>query len=422
MAEIIEMPKMTDTMTEGVLVAWHKKVGDKVKAGDILAEVETDKATMELESYFDGYLLYIGVEAGSTVAIGQLVAIIGKQDEDITPILEKYSKKVDKSTVSQEVAAEAPISAAAVNTAQQAHSQEVLVGATVGVAVASDDRIKASPLAKALAKEKGIELSSIVGTGEGGRIIKRDIESFKPAAPIIEMVPPASVLEAGPYVDVPLTQMRKTIARRLSESKNTAPHYYLTMAIRMDKAAEFREQIKNDSGTKISYNDMIIKAAALALKKHPKVNASWLGESIRQYNYYNIGMAVAMEEGLIVPVIKNADAKGLIEISNEARLLSEKARNKQLQPQEYQGNTFTISNLGMYGIEEFTAIINPPDVCILAVGAINEQPVVENGQITIGKIMKVTLSCDHRVVDGAVGSEFLQTLKYLLENPIRMLL
>jgi pyruvate dehydrogenase E2 component (dihydrolipoamide acetyltransferase) len=421
MAEIIEMPKMTDTMTEGVFVAWHKKVGDKVKAGDILAEVETDKATMELESYFDGVLLYIGVEPGSTVALGQLVAIIGKEGEDIQPILEKYANKTKSAAAVQELETVASSVAAP---AQAAEAKAAIPSAPLPAN--EEARIKASPLAKAMAKEKGIPLTDIVGTGEGGRIVKRDVEHLVPEVIIppkpVEPIVFPSFAEAGPYIDIPVSQMRKTIAKRLSDSKNSAPHYYLTMAVRMDKAALFREEIKQDSGHKISYNDMVIKAVALALRKHPKVNASWLGDAIRQYNYYHIGMAVAIEDGLIVPVIRNADAKGLLEIANEAKSLSEKARNKQLQPHEFQGNTFTVSNLGMYGIEQFTAIINPPDACILAVGSINEQPVVENGEIVVGKVMKVTLSCDHRVVDGAVGSEFLQTLKSLLENPIRMLL
>jgi pyruvate dehydrogenase E2 component (dihydrolipoamide acetyltransferase) len=421
MAEIIEMPKMTDTMTEGVFVAWHKKVGDKVKAGDILAEVETDKATMELESYFDGFLLYIGVEPGSKVALGQLVAIIGKEGEDIKPILEQYSNKTTSAGVTEKLETAA---SPALTGSQPAGSNVATAGALLPAN--EEARIKASPLAKAMAKEKGIPLTDIMGTGEGGRIVKRDIENLVPTPTIpVSLAEPAafsSPADFDAYFDTPVSQMRKTIAKRLTDSKNSAPHYYLTIAIRMDKAAQFREEIKQDSGHKISYNDMVIKAVALALKKHPKVNASWLGDAIRRYNYYHIGMAVAIEDGLIVPVIRNADSKGLLEISNEAKSLSEKARNKQLQPNEFQGNTFTISNLGMYGIEQFTAIINPPDSCILAVGSIAEQPVVENGEIVVGKVMKVTLSCDHRVVDGAVGSEFLQTLKSLLENPIRMLL
>lgn len=412
MAEIIEMPKMSDTMAEGLVVAWHKNVGDKVSAGELLAEVETDKATMELESYFDGVLLYRAVEAGMAVTVGDLLAVIGAAGEDVDAIL--ASRKGGVTPGSAPAAAE-PVSEVAVLSALTATP-----GATENE---KTDRIKASPLAKAMAKETGVELAAIAGTGDGGRIVKRDVEAAlnKPAA-ASAMTPPA-VTPPGAFVDIPATQMRKTIARRLGESKFSAPHFYLTVAVEMDEAAAFREAVNADADVKISFNDLIVKAAAVALRKHPQVNASWMGDFIRQYAYINIGVAVAMDEGLIVPVIRDADRKGLSEISRETRVLAERARNKELQPHEFQGNTFTISNLGMFGIEEFTAIINPPDACILAVGGIVKEAVVEvDDSIRVAKRMRLTLSCDHRAVDGATGAKFLQTLKACLEKPMRMLL
>lgn len=422
MAEIIEMPKLSDTMTIGVIASWNKKKGDKVKSGELLAEVETDKATMELESYFDGVLLYTAVEAGGGVPVGDLIAIVGKEGEDVSGILAEYNAKKSASAPAaaepaQEVASSpkvvAPVAAAVAAPAiasapQKSNGQNN-----------SDGRIKASPLAKVLAKEKGIDIHSISGSGEGGRIIKKDIDNYTPAQGG-SFAPAVTGVES--YEEVNVSQMRKTIARRLGESKFSAPHFYLTMEINMDKAVEARAGLNEIADVKISFNDLIIKAVASALCKHPKVNASWLGDKIRYNHHIHIGMAVAVEEGLLVPVIRFADSKSLTQIALEAKDYAGKAKSKQLQPQDWEGNTFTISNLGMFGIEQFTAIINPPDACILAVGGISQQPIVKNGQIVPGNIMKVTLSCDHRVVDGSIGSAFLQTLKSNLENPVRILL
>lgn len=413
-ANVIRMPKMSDTMTEGTIVSWQKKVGDKIKSGDLLAEVETDKATMELEAYEEGTLLYIGVEAGNAVAVDEIIAIIGAAGTDYTPLLS---------------------SGAAVNVANSPEPKPATVENTTlsqssssasATVLGNDTRVKASPLAKKLASEKGIDLTALAGTGENGRIIKKDVESAStstaPASKkVAEQITYAAPVAEGGYEDVPVSQMRKVIARRLSESLFTAPHFYLTMEINMDKAIEARKSLIDFSGVKISFNDMVIKASAAALKKHPKVNASWLGDKIRYYKYVNIGVAVAVEEGLLVPVVRNADLLGLEKISTTVKDLGGKAKNKQLQPSDWEGNTFTISNLGMFGIEEFTAIINPPDACILAVGGIKETVAFKNGVPVPTNVMKVTLSCDHRVVDGAVGSAFLQTLKSYLEDPIRLL-
>ncbi|MFD2247822.1 pyruvate dehydrogenase complex dihydrolipoamide acetyltransferase [Pontibacter ruber] len=439
-ASVIRMPKMSDTMTEGVLVSWLKKVGDKVKSGDILAEVETDKATMELESYEDGTLLYTGVNAGDAVPVDAVIAVIGEEGADYKALLnggaavpagvEERSReenaKTDENIAAQEEA----------TTSERV--QEVKVpatgAATTTVTTEANGRIKASPLAKKLAQEKGFNLSEIKGSGEGGRIVLRDIENFKPsaapqpaaapqakpaAAPAVTAAVPGAPAEA--YEEVNVSQMRKVIARRLAESKFSAPHFYLTMEIDMDKAIEARTSINEVSPVKVSFNDLVIKAAAAALRQHPAVNSSWLGDKIRYNKHINIGVAVAVEEGLLVPVVRNADFKSLSAIAAEVKDLGGKAKTKKLQPSDWEGNTFTISNLGMFGIEEFTAIINPPDACIMAVGGIKQTPVVRNGEIRIGNVMKVTLSCDHRVVDGAVGSAFLQTFKNMLENPVRIL-
>ena len=425
---------MSDTMTEGVIVSWNKKVGDAVKSGDLLAEVETDKATMELESYEDGTLLYIGVEAGQAAAVDGVLAVIGEKGADFQALLS--GGNAAPATASQESAAGEESS-----TPQSTANGSVASSDTT-------DRIKASPLAKSLAKEKGIDIAQVPGSGEQGRIVKRDVENFapqaKPAAqpqpatqpqpqvqsqpaattPVAKPAPaasPASAFGQESYEEVNVSQMRKTIARRLAESKFTAPHFYLTMEIHMDKAIEARNQLNEFSPVKISFNDLVIKAAALALKKHPKINSSWLGDKIRYNNHVHIGVAVAVEEGLLVPVVRFADNKSISTIAAEVKELGGKAKNKQLQPKDWEGNTFTISNLGMFGIDEFTAIINTPDACILAVGGIKQTPVVRDGQIVVGNVMKVTLSCDHRVVDGALGAAFLQTLKELLEQPMRML-
>jgi pyruvate dehydrogenase E2 component (dihydrolipoamide acetyltransferase) len=436
-ANVIRMPKMSDTMTEGVLVSWLKKVGDKVKSGDVLAEVETDKATMELESYEDGTLLYTGVNAGDAVPIDAIIAIIGEEGADYQALLsgnggavpagvEERSREENAKT-DENIAAQA-------NATTAGKVQEVKVqaagAATATVAAEGNGRIKASPLAKKLAEEKGFKLTDIKGSGEGGRIVLRDIENFQPsAAPQQAAAPQAATPQAAAipgapadaYEEVAVSQMRKVIARRLAESKFSAPHFYLTMEIDMDKAMEARTSINEVSPVKVSFNDLVIKAAAAALRQHPAVNSSWLGDKIRYNKNINIGVAVAVEEGLLVPVVRNADFKSLSAIAAEVKDLGGKAKTKKLQPSDWEGNTFTISNLGMFGIEEFTAIINPPDACIMAVGGIKQTPVVRNGEIRIGNVMKVTLSCDHRVVDGAVGSAFLQTFKNMLENPVRIL-
>ena len=407
MAEVIRMPKMSDTMTEGVIVSWLKQVGDDIKPGDILAEVETDKATMELENYVKGTLLHIGIPAGGSVPVDALIAIVGQKGDDITALLSGAS------------APAAPAKAEEVKT----ETVSTPVIQAPAASTSTDSRVKASPLAKKIADEKGIDINSISGSGDGGRIVKRDVETYTPAskgASKSTVVLPTVVGQES-FDEVPVSQMRKVIARRLSESKHTAPHFYLTMSINMDKVIEARKAMLEYSPVKISVNDIIIKAVAGALRKNPAANSSWLGDKIRYNHHINIGVAVAIEDGLIVPVVKFADSKSLSHISAEVKELADKAKNKKLQPSEFEGNTFTISNLGMFGIDEFTAIINPPDACILAVGAAKETVIVENGQMKIGQVMKVTLSCDHRVVDGAVGSAFLKTLKELLENPVKLL-
>ena len=426
-ATVIRMPKMSDTMTEGVLVSWVKKEGDKVKSGDVLAEVETDKATMELESYEDGTLLYTGVKEGEAVAVDAVIAVIGEEGADYKALLEGSSAVKAQATETEE-AVEAGVDEV---TADKVEETKVPAEGTEQVAAEGNGRIKASPLAKKLAKEKGINLSQVKGSGEGGRIVLRDIENFKPSAAPQQATAPQAAPAAAPaailgapgeaYEEVVVSQMRKVIARRLAESKFSAPHFYLTMEIDMDKAIEARASINEVSPVKVSFNDLVIKAAAAALRQHPAVNSSWLGDKIRYNKHINIGVAVAVEEGLLVPVVRNADYKSLSAIAAEVKDLGGKAKSKKLQPSDWEGNTFTISNLGMFGIEEFTAIINPPDACIMAVGGIKQIPVVKNGNIQIGNVMKVTLSCDHRVVDGAVGSAFLQTFKNLLENPVRIL-
>lgn len=409
---VVRMPLLSDTMKEGKIVSWLKKVGDTVKSDDVLAEVETDKATMEVIGYADGELLHIGVEAGSAAKVNDIIAIVGPAGTDVSGILAAENNPTPAasaapSTVTPQ-ASSAPAPAAAAPTA----------GTT-----SSDERIRISPLARRLAKEKGIDITRITGTGDGGRIVKRDIEQAI-AHPAATMAPAATTsMPAGQegYTDIPLSQMRKVIAQRLSESKFQAPHFYLKMSVKMDNAMQARAAMNAVSPVKISFNDFIIKACAMALRKHPEVNSSWMGDFIRQNHHIHIGTAVAIEDGLIVPVVRFADMKSLSEIAADAGQLIEKARNKKLQPQEFTGNTFTISNLGMMDIDDFTAIINPPDSCILAVGKIEPTPVVEDGEVVVRHIMRITLSCDHRVVDGAVGSRFLQTLKAYLENPVTML-
>ena len=448
-ATVITMPKMSDTMTEGTIVSWLKKVGDKVKSGEMLAEVETDKATMELESYEDGTLLYIGVQVGEAIAVDGVIAIIGEAGADFNVLLN-----------------EAPLPATAARpeggvsspqteiSSQHQQSTESPTSKVQSPESGLDSRLKASPLAKALAKEKGIDLSKISGTGENGRIVKRDVDASPQSIvdspqsavvgsqqsavssqqPIVQVVQSPKAITDAPitnhqspitndYEDTPVSNMRKTIARRLSESMFTAPHFYLTMEINMDKATELRATLNAVAPAKISFNDFVIKASSLALKQHPTINSSWLGDKIRKNNQINIGVAVAVDEGLLVPVVRNADQKTLSTINAEVKDYAAKAKDKKLQPKDWEGNTFSISNLGMFGIDEFTAIINSPDSCILAVGGIKQTAGFrEDGSVYPTSVMKVTLSCDHRVVDGASGAAFLQTLKKFLENPMLMLI
>ena len=417
------MPKMSDTMTEGVISKWYKKVGDKVKTGEVLADVETDKATMEFESYFDGTLLYIGIQEGQAVPVDGVIAVIGKEGEDYKALLANDAPKKEAAAPKVEKAKEV-VAAPTIEKVDEV--KKTVVSAVKEVtALASDSfvdgRLKVSPLAKKLAQEKGIDLNKIMGSGEGGRVVKRDIDWYKPSNFTIGGAKSKATVDKESYDEIPVSQMRKTIARRLSESKFSVPHFYLTMEIDMDNAINTRESSNAIANTRISFNDIVIKAAAAALRQHPKVNSSWLGDKIRYNHHIHIGVAIAVEEGLLVPVVRFADNKTLTEIATEVKAYTQKAKDKKLQPADWEGNTFTISNLGMFGIEDFTAIINTPDACILAVGAIKQVPVVKNGAVVPGNVMKVTLSCDHRVVDGVIGSEFLKTLKFFIENPVILL-
>ena len=455
MEEVVLMPRLSDTMTEGVIAAWNKNVGDAVKKGDVLAEIETDKATMELESYKNGTLLYQGAKLGEKIQVNDLLCIIGKEGLDVQAIVaaakggggsappqeaaapgeatppQQQTAAVDKSSSQQpDEGLPAQPQAAAPQPAATSQAQEQVV---------NEGRIFASPLAKKLAEEKGIDLRYVKGSADNGRIVKSDIDNYKPSQQPVVQAPaaqapaaPTAAEQAAPQVaaapagqvsfeEVPVSQMRKTIARRLAESKFSAPHFYLTMSIDMDSAVASRAKLNEISKVKISFNDIVLKAVAMSLKQHPKVNSSWLGDKVRYNHHVNIGVAVAVEEGLLVPVVRFADTKLLSVIAAEVKDFAQKAKDKKLQPSDWEGSTFTISNLGMFGIDEFTAIINPPDACILAIGGIAQVPVVKNGQVVAGNIMKVTLSCDHRVVDGATGAAFLQTLKSFLEEPLRML-
>jgi pyruvate dehydrogenase E2 component (dihydrolipoamide acetyltransferase) len=426
MAEIIRMPRLSDTMEEGNIVGWLKKVGDKVSPGDILAEVETDKATMELESFNEGYLLYISVKEGP-VPVNDILAIIGAKDEDYKSLLASAPKNEStdttpsKKNVLKTVENDSSISKAisTESSIQPSQNPSDISSSKPDIPKETESRIKSSPLAKTIAADAGIDISSLTGTGDGGRIIKRDVENFVSNNKL------QSVKSNGPstpqYGEFPISQMRKTIARRLVESKFSAPHFYLTIKIVMDKTIEARKLIIEQSGLKISINDFVIKGCASALRVHPALNSSWLGDKIRVNKDINIGVAVAVEEGLLVPVLFAADQMGLSEMNTRIVTMADKARQKKLQPQEMQGNTFTVSNLGMFGIDEFTAIINPPDSAIMAVGTIAEELSLNDGKVSSSKVMKVTLSCDHRVVDGATGAKFLQTFKQLLENPVAML-
>jgi pyruvate dehydrogenase E2 component (dihydrolipoamide acetyltransferase) len=426
MAEVVYMPKLSDTMTEGVVAAWNKKVGDAVQSGEVLAEIETDKATMEFESFYDGVLLHIGVETGKAAPVNSVLAIIGQAGEDITAVLANAAAGAPGASTTAETPAPAttpapaPVAASTPNPAPVA--APVAAPAPAPVATNSD-RVFASPLAKKLAAERGIDIQAVGGTGENGRIVKRDVDHYVPYTPAAN-APAYTAAPAGTvsFTDEPISQMRKTIARRLAESKFTAPHFYLTLDIDMDAAIATRKGLNSIDGVKVSFNDMVIKAVAMALRKNPAVNSAWMGDFIRRNEHVNIGVAVAVEDGLLVPVVRFADGKGLTQISAEVRDYAQKAKDKKLQPSDWEGNTFTISNLGMFGIESFTAIVNPPDACILAIGGIKEVPVVKNGQVVPGNVMKVTLSCDHRVVDGASGAAFLQTFKTYMEQPAAMLL
>jgi len=411
------MPKMSDTMNEGVIASWSKKVGDTVKTGELLAEVETDKATMEYESYNAGTLLYIGAKEKEAVAVNGVLAIIGEKNADWQTLLKAHTAKASGGSKPTAAATESkPAETTSITQSTTATSSE------------SNGRLKASPLAKKMAKDLGFDINKIQGSGEGGRITKHDVETFKPsgapsssakaAAPVV--LP--SVVGEESFEEISVSQMRKTIARRLSDSMFTAPHFYITMEINMDKAVEARKSINEIAPVKISFNDIVLRATAAALRQHPDVNSSWMGDKIRKNKHIHIGVAVAVKDGLLVPVIRFADNKSLSHIAVEVKELAQKAHDKKLQPSEWEGSTFTISNLGMFGVEEFTAIINTPDACILAVGGIKETAIVKNGQLAVGNIMKVTLSCDHRVVDGATGAAFLKTLKGLLEDPVRILI
>ena len=421
-ATVVRMPKMSDTMEEGVIASWLKKKGDKVEAGDILAEVETDKATMELEAYEDGILLYTAVEAGNGVAVDGIIAIIGEEGADYEALLKAEDQKDEEPAKEEKKEEKTKTSSSPASTSSSSSQPSQTT-------TSSNGRVKASPLAKKIASDKGIDLSQVNGSGPDGRVVKADVENFTPSQaqekakdvnqPSISI---PKVVGEEKSEKVELSQMRKVIAKRLSDSKFAAPHFYLTMEINMDKAIEARKSMNEIAPVKISFNDMVIKAAAAALRQHPDVNVSWHGDHMMKHQQIHMGVAVAIPEGLIVPVVRFADSKSLSHISAEVRELAQKAKDKKLQPEEFSGNTFTISNLGMFGIEEFTAIINPPDACIMAVGGIKETVVVKDGEMYAGNVMKVTLSCDHRAVDGAVGSAFLKTFKELLEDPVRILI
>ncbi|NBY10559.1 MAG: pyruvate dehydrogenase [Sphingobacteriia bacterium] len=400
--EIVRMPKLSDTMTDGTLSKWHKKVGDHVKSGELLADIQTDKATMEFESFQDGVLIYQGVSEGASVPVDALLAILGNGSEDVNALLKQISTTQINATVQ----------VATSTVSSDNKIKEVKKQAYTTDINPSTGRLKASPLAKVLAKERGIDLKNIRGSGEGGRIIRTDVLQYKGQG--------SADLRKESFTDEPVSSMRRTIAKRLLESKNGAPHYYLTIEVDMDASIQARTAINAIQETKISYNDMVIKASAMALRKHPKVNVSWMGDTIRQYNHIHIGMAVAVEDGLLVPIIRFTDTKSYTDIAVESKTLGKKAKEKKLQPSDWEGNTFTISNLGMFGIHSFTSIINSPESCILSVGAIRDVPVVKQAQIVPGHIMTLTLACDHRTVDGATGAAFLQTLKQYLEQPLTM--
>lgn len=423
MAVRIDMPKLSDTMEEGVIAKWNVSEGDKVSSGDIIAEVETDKATMDVEVFDDGTILKLMAEEGEGIPLGKPIAIIGEEGEDISDLLSDVG--------GGEESVEAPAEASRNGQETKSYDSglgdvEKAEGKKEAAEADANGRIKASPLARNMAEEEGIDLAKVEGTGPHGRIIKRDIENYEPSkapAPAVDVEAVATyAAETEESEDVRISQMRKTIARRLAESKFSSPHFYETIDIDMEDAIAARKQLNEVSDVKISFNDLVVKAAAVALKQHQDVNSSWLGDKIRRHGQVHVAVAVAIDEGLVTPVIRHTDKKGLNVISKETKALAEKARNRDLQPEEMEGSTFTISNLGMFGIEEFTAIINPPNACIMAVGAIRDVPVVKDGEVVPGKRMKVTLSSDHRIVDGAKAANFLNTFKGLLENPMSMLL
>jgi len=434
MALIITMPRLSDTMTEGVVAKWHAKVGDQITEGMLLAEIETDKATMDFEAFpgQEGVLLYVGVQEGQTAPVDAILAILGAAGEDVSALVAGGATAPKADASPTEVAAPEPARASVPEPAPISHtaslpSQPAAAPAASGSLNATapgDARLKASPLARSLASEHGLSIASIQGTGDGGRITKSDVErslTLASVEPNTVSAAPVSYPSSG-YVDTPVSQMRKTIAKRLAESKFTAPHFYLTIAVDMSAATAARAEINKDGDVKISYNDLVVKSVAKALKKHPAVNSAWMGDSVRTNFDVHVGIAVAVEDGLLVPVVRHADVKGLAEISAEVRGFAIKAKEKKLQPSDWSGNTFTISNLGMFGIEEFTAIINPPDAAILAVGGVQDVPVVKNGQVQAGQVMKMTLSCDHRVIDGVTGAAFLNTVKGYLERPLSLIL
>lgn len=415
--EVVRMPKLSDTMTDGVIEKWHKKVGDKVKSGELLADIATDKATMEFESFQDGVLLHIGVQEKQSVPVDAIIAILGKGGEDVNAILAAANSS-SKSSESEDKKADNDKKETAVTSSNTDNNRDEKSSVNT-----SDSRIKASPLAKALAKEKGIDISKVTGSGDNGRVTKSDIENYKPQQSSGSSSSTVSSFAPGKegFSDEPVSQMRKVIAKRLLESTNGAPSFYLTIEVDMDNAIASRNAINAMPDTKVSFNDLVIKACAVALRKHPKVNTSWLGDKIRTYSHVHIGVAVAVDDGLLVPVVRFADQKSLTQISAEVKDLGKRAKDKKLQPADWEGNTFTVSNLGMFGIDEFTSIINTPESCILSVGAIKQVPVVKNNQVVPGNVMKVTLACDHRTVDGATGAAFLQTLRIFLENPVTIL-
>lgn len=434
MALIITMPRLSDTMTEGVVAKWHAKIGDQITEGMLLAEIETDKATMDFEAFpgQEGVLLYVGVQEGQTAPVDAILAILGAAGEDVSALVAggAAAEKADASPI--EVPAPEPAPASAPEPASVSHAAPVpaqpaatpVATGSLNANAPSDARLKASPLARSLASQHGLSIAGIPGTGDGGRITKSDVERSLNSASV-EPTPVTAAAVSYPssgYVDTPVSQMRKTIAKRLAESKFTAPHFYLTIAVDMSAATAARAEINKDGDVKISYNDLVVKSVAKALKKHPAVNSAWMGDSVRTNFDVHVGIAVAVEDGLLVPVVRHADAKGLAEISAEVRGFAMKAKEKKLQPSDWSGNTFTISNLGMFGIEEFTAIINPPDAAILAVGGVQDVPVVKNGQVQAGQVMKMTLSCDHRVIDGVTGAAFLNTVKGYLERPLSLIL